>query len=346
MSGEDDVGGLIGDNDSYPRGTVTASYWDTTTSRRTSSSGGQGRTTAQLQAPAGYTGIYAQWNVDVDGDDTGDSPWHFGTNAQYPVLAVDVNGVGGATWQELGYQLRGGPTLTATAAAGRNDVALSWTPVDVSHWNPAPAVAYTVTRDDGTAVTVVGEALSGLSVTDTGVAYGGPYTYQVSAAVDGVSTHSAPRTLTVSGNRPPIPMETLANLTLPIADGAVDVDVSGKFSDMEDDALTYGAVSSAPAVATATVTGSTVTVTPVAAGTAMVTVSATDVGGSNTPAMQTFTVTVPNRSPVAEGSVSPLSLRWWTVRSGWRCPTSSVTRTGIRCRIVQRRRRSRWCGRR
>ena len=116
--------------------------------------------------------------------------------------------------------------------------------MDVSYWTSAPAVAYTVTRADGTAVTVVGEGLGGLSATDTGAAYGGTYTYQVSARVDGASTHSAPRALTVSGNRPPIPMETLANRTLPIGDGAVNVDVSGKFSDMEDDALTYGAVSS------------------------------------------------------------------------------------------------------
>ena len=305
VSGDSDVGGLVGRN----RSPVTASYWDATTSRQTRGSGGQSRTTAQLQAPTSYTGIYSQWNLDLDGDSTGDSPWHFGTNAQYPALAVDVNGAGGATWQEFGYQLRGGPTLTATATAGRNEVALSWTAAVVSHWTPAPEVAYTVTCDDGTAVTVVGKALSGLSATDTGAAYGRTHTYQVSAAVDGAATHSAPKALTVRGNRPPIPMGTLANLMLPIADGAEDVDVSGAFSDMESDALTYGAVSSAPGVATATATGSTVTVTPVAAGTAVVIVSATDAGGSNRPALQAFTVTVPNRPPVAEGSVSPLTLR-------------------------------------
>ena len=305
MSGDSDVGGLVGRN----QATVTASYWDATTSRQGSGAGGRSRTTAQLQAPTGHTGIYAQWNVDLDGDGTGDSPWHFGTDAQYPALAVDVDGVGGATWQEFGYQLRGGPTLTATATAGRNDVALRWTAADVSHWTPAPGVAYTVTRDDGTAVAVVGEALGGSSVTDTGAAYGRTHTYQVAAAVDGASTYSAPQALTVRGNRPPMPVGTLMDRTVAIGDGAVNVDVSDAFSDLENDALTYGAVSSAPDVATATAAGSTVTVTPVAAGTAVVMVSATDVGGSNTPAAQTFTVTVPNRSPVAEGSLSPLTLR-------------------------------------
>jgi len=50
--GERDVGGLVGSSNSLS--TVTASYWDTTTSRRTTGSGGQGRTTAQLQTPTGY----------------------------------------------------------------------------------------------------------------------------------------------------------------------------------------------------------------------------------------------------------------------------------------------------
>ena len=107
VSGTSDAGGLAG------TGTGTASYWDTSTSGRTV--GAAGRTTAALQSPTGYTGIYSQWNVDLDGDSTVDDPWHFGTTAQYPALAVDVNGAGGATWQELGYQLRGGPSLTLTA---------------------------------------------------------------------------------------------------------------------------------------------------------------------------------------------------------------------------------------
>ena len=235
VSGGRSVGGLIGRNIrlSGSTGAVTAGYWDSTTSRRTSGSGGLRRTTAQLQAPTGYTGIYSQWNVDLDGDGTNDSPWHFGTDAQYPALAVDVDGTGGATWQEFGYQLRGGPTLTATGTDGRNEVALTWTAVVASHWTPAPGVTYTVTRDDGTTVTVVGEGLSGTSATDAGVTYGSSYTYQVSGVVDGAATHSAPQTVTVRGNQPPAPVGTLADRRLPIAEGAVTVDVSGSFSDTE-----------------------------------------------------------------------------------------------------------------
>ena len=85
--------GLVGRNG----GSVTASYWDTQTSGRSSSAGGRGRTTAELQGPTGYTGIYAAWNVDLDGDGNKDDSWEFGTSEQYPVLK-DL----GAAKQRLG----------------------------------------------------------------------------------------------------------------------------------------------------------------------------------------------------------------------------------------------------
>ena len=84
-SGATHVGGLVGSN----AGTVTASYWNTTTSGRSTSAGGTGRTTTQLQAPTDYTGIYLTWNVDVDDDGEGDRPWRFPPGA-YPVLALDL----------------------------------------------------------------------------------------------------------------------------------------------------------------------------------------------------------------------------------------------------------------
>ena len=48
--------------------------------------GGVGKTTAELQAPTGYAGIYADWNSDISGDGTTDDPWHFGNAGQCPVL--------------------------------------------------------------------------------------------------------------------------------------------------------------------------------------------------------------------------------------------------------------------
>ena len=76
------VGGLIGDNS----GTIADSYWDTQTSGQAGSYGGIGQTTGELQSPTGYTGIYANWDMDIDGDGVVDDPWDFGASNQYPVL--------------------------------------------------------------------------------------------------------------------------------------------------------------------------------------------------------------------------------------------------------------------
>ena len=297
VSGNRDVGGLVGWNSSLS--TISVSYWDTTTSGQTASDGGAGQSTEVLQAPTGYSGIYVDWEVDLDGDGTADDAWHFGTSDQYPVLKADLDGDGTATWQEFGHQLRAGPTLTATAD-GR-PVALIWTAVDTSAWVLPPEVTYTVTRDDGTTTTVIDEASSGLTAGDTVVPVGVTHTYQVAAVVDGgEAVRSA--TVAVTGvppNRPPVPQGTLPARTLPIGGVAVAVDVSGAFQDPDGDPLTYAASSSAPLVAAASAAGSVVTVTPLAAGVATITVTATDAGGSGMSATQTFVVTVPNRPPEA-----------------------------------------------
>ena len=78
------AGGLVGGN--LRNGRVVASYWDTATSGQTGSAGGTGQTSRALQGPKGYTGIYANWNLNLDGAAGGDSPWHFGGAYQYPLL--------------------------------------------------------------------------------------------------------------------------------------------------------------------------------------------------------------------------------------------------------------------
>ena len=304
VSGNDNVGGLAGLNE----GTVTASYWDTRTSGQPTGTHGEGRTTTALQAPTDYRGIYRTWNLDLDGlegpgqtanlapdsDGVADDPWAFGTAAQYPVLAVDVNGDGRATWQEFGYQLRAGPSLTAAAMDGQTWVDLSWTAADASPWSPAPDITYTLTRDDGTTVETLAEDLSDLEYTDTDVTVGAAYTYQVAAVVAGGKTMcSAPLTL-IAGvtNQAPLAVGVLADRTLRAGDSAGSVEVAEAFRDLEGDALTYGATSLAPAAATVSLSGTRVTLTPVAAGQATVTVTATDANGSNTSATQQFAVTV------------------------------------------------------
>ena len=88
VSGSSNVGGLIG---SSSQGSTTNSYWDTSTSRTTSSGGGgTGKTTSELQSPTTYgataNDTYYGWNADLDGQSGNDDPWTFGAMNQYPVL--------------------------------------------------------------------------------------------------------------------------------------------------------------------------------------------------------------------------------------------------------------------
>ena len=93
-----DFGGLVGKNNNSA--TVTAGYWDTEASGQAASAAGAAQTTAGLQSPTGATGIYSAW---------GTVKWDFGTASQYPALKYDTDGVGGATWQEFGGQVRIAP---------------------------------------------------------------------------------------------------------------------------------------------------------------------------------------------------------------------------------------------
>ena len=79
-------GGLIGAAVPQSANNVSNSYWDTSTSGQTTSAGGTGKTTRQLQTPTGYSGIYANWNTNLDGVTGNDDPWTFGNKMQYPML--------------------------------------------------------------------------------------------------------------------------------------------------------------------------------------------------------------------------------------------------------------------
>ena len=101
--------------------TVIGVYWDTQTSGQSTSAAGEGKTTAELQSPTGYTGVYAAWRIDLDNSDqdfdqsTGvDDVWDFGASNQYPAVKADFNGDGVATWHEIGSQGRPLPTPTPT----------------------------------------------------------------------------------------------------------------------------------------------------------------------------------------------------------------------------------------
>ena len=105
---------------------------------------------------------------------------------------------------------------------------------------------------------------------------------------------------TVEPNRAPVATGTIPAQTVTVGQTAT-VDVAGYFSDPDGDALTYTAETSEAAVASVSVSGSTVIVSAVAQRSANVTVTATDPGGLSV--RQGFAVTVPNRAPQAVDSI-------------------------------------------
>ena len=89
------------------------------------------KTATELQSPVSKTsGIYQTWDdEDVTGDNAADDPWDLGTSAQYPVLQVDFDGDGRASWEEFGEQRRG-EALAADWEADHpssNGVSDTWT---------------------------------------------------------------------------------------------------------------------------------------------------------------------------------------------------------------------------
>ena len=173
------IGGLVG----YNAGTINSGLWDIQSSGQQVGIGIEagdglssdifGKTTAELQSPAGYTGPYRGWDVSLFIEGAENTPdhslsdfWDFGTSGQYPALKVDFDGDGTATWQEFGSQ-RGdapGPTpapmvdncveiMTVAAISGvwRNDCASGRRPGSYARF-------YTFTVDERSNVTIVLES--------------------------------------------------------------------------------------------------------------------------------------------------------------------------------------------
>lgn len=103
-----------------------------------------------------------------------------------------------------------------------------------------------------------------------------------------------------TGNNPPAPAAPIPDQHMPV-DGSASRDLQNHFDDPDGDNLTFEAASSDEAVATADVSGTDLTITAVAAGTASISVEAEDPGGLSTEI--SFDVTVGgtqtgNRAPL------------------------------------------------
>ena len=103
------TGGLVGSN----AGSVTDSYYDGGATGQSDTGKGTSQTAAQLQNPMAYTGtIYANWNLNIDGQPGADDPWDFGSASQYPALKIDFDRDGTPTAYEFGGQGRSAPVVT------------------------------------------------------------------------------------------------------------------------------------------------------------------------------------------------------------------------------------------
>jgi hypothetical protein len=228
------VGGLAGFNNS---GAITDSYWNTDIFG--AGTDGEGRTTAQLQSPTGYTGIYRDWNADLDNADRNDDDatgaddfWDFGTSSQYPALKADLDGDGAATAAEFGGQRPtpppppGAPTAVAQ---GPTQIDLSWsapsdhgggpiTAYDLRHIETGVAANWALVED----VWVTGSGPLQHSL--TGLTGSTQYDVQVRAVnAVGESEWSA----TVTGTTdPPVAPEAPTGLTARVVSGEAQVNLS------------------------------------------------------------------------------------------------------------------------
>ena len=153
------------------------------------------------------------------------------------------------------------------------------------------------------APSVAQATVSGSDVTVSGIA---PGTATVTLAATDPGGLSAALTFVVTvtaANRAPTVLAQVSDQS--VEEGAdVQLDISGGFSDPDEDDLTYDAVSDAQDIAVASVSGRDVTVSGVARGTATVTVTATDPGGLSATQAFTVTVTAANRAPTVSAQMT------------------------------------------
>ena len=107
-------------------------------------------------------------------------------------------------------------------------------------------------------------------------------------------------------NRAPEPLAAIPDGEVYV-DSTLVIDAADHFADPDGDDLEYSATSSDPTRAAVTVSGSVVSLTGMAVGSTTVTVTVRDPGGLE--AAQSFVVTVPNRAPVAVGTIADREVR-------------------------------------
>ena len=190
------------------------------------------------------------------------------------------------------------PVTVGTISAQTLSVGGSPVVVDVSGNFQDPdgdTLTYSTSSDNNSVATV---SISGSQVSLIPVGSGNA-TITVTAS-DGVLTATQTISVTVTaasvGNRAPVAIGTISTPTLTVGDPPISINVSGNFQDPDNDNLKYSVNSSAAGVATVSAVGSQMTITAVGAGSATITITASD-GKLN--ATQTIAVTVSSAGPVS-----------------------------------------------
>ena len=222
-TGITDTGGLAGvqDGSATP---MTNSYWDTqttgqTTTAGTSSSTTGAQTTSALQSITDYTAgsIYADWNLNLDGQAGNDDPWYFGATDQYPVLKY------------------AGLDTTAQFTLQPAIVTLALMPASISENGGVSTVTATLAHPSSAATTITVRPVAGAYTvgSDSTIAIAAGSTANASdtvviTAVDNAQDE-ADRNVTVSGvarNDQGVGSVTGADLTLMDDDGAPTLSIS------------------------------------------------------------------------------------------------------------------------
>ena len=190
-----------------------------------------------------------------------------------------------------------GPVALDTVATRAIEVGEAAT-VDMSPFFSDPdgdELAYTAVTSDGALATA---EVSGSVIRVTAVAKG-----SVTVTVTATDTEGAAAAqsfgVTVP-NRIPVAVGAIAAQTVEVGQ-EVSLEMGSFFTDPDGDPLAYEVATGNPAVASASAGDRAVAVTAVAKGSTTVTVTATDTEGSA--ATQSFAVTVPNRPPLAAGTI-------------------------------------------
>ena len=139
------AGGLFGR--ATGSNTIASSYWDVGTTGiadDANSAAPEGVATSDLQSITSYTGVFADWNANVDGQTGADNPWEFGTAMQYPRLQFGfdaggqvaqgslvmgtpgTNGDNPVVGQVARVCLLDGPTQRAAGTGGRTYAPWQW----------------------------------------------------------------------------------------------------------------------------------------------------------------------------------------------------------------------------